>query len=118
LIGAPKIVRNFICKFNTLTSLEGAPEIVEGYFDCSYSQLTSLEGAPEIVNGDFDCSSNYLTSLKGCPKTVKGAFYCNDNKLQNLEYLSENVVPKTLISDFSKEKVFEFFRSNRPEMLI
>ena len=32
--------------------------IVEGNFDCSYNSLTSLEGAPEKVGGDFYCSNN------------------------------------------------------------
>ena len=37
-----------------ITSLEGAPKEVDGYFYCSMNtSLTSLEGAPEKVTRDF-----------------------------------------------------------------
>jgi hypothetical protein len=140
LKGAPKKVKNFYCDNSGLTSLEGAPEIVEGQFNCSYNKLTTLkgapkkvksfycannqlvtlEGAPEIVEGTFVCSSNYkLTSLKGAPKIVNGEFYCKGTNLISLEYLPKTViVTKKLISDFSEEEVYEFFKSDRPEVLI
>jgi len=35
-----------------LTTLEGAPQTVGGYFYCSNNKLTSLEGAPQKV-GSF-----------------------------------------------------------------
>jgi hypothetical protein len=39
--------------------------------------------------------------------------------LISLEYLPKTViVPKKLISDFSIEEVYEFFKSDRPEVLI
>jgi hypothetical protein len=85
---------------------------------CSYNQLTSLEGAPKVVNGNFYCDSNKLTSLKGSPKIIKRFFNCKHNKLQSLDYLPDGIFPEALISDFSKKYVFEFFSSNRPEMLI
>jgi hypothetical protein len=47
-------------------------------FDCSYNTLTSLEGAPNFVGRDFDCSSNNLRSLEGAPEVIKGKFY-HDN---------------------------------------
>ena len=76
---------DFNCDNNSLTSLEGAPQVVKGDFNCSYNKLTSLEGAPQEVEGDFYCFNNSLTSLKGAPQVVKEYFYCDDNKLTSLE---------------------------------
>jgi len=82
---------NFICYNNDLTSLEGAPKVVDGYFDCSVNSLTSLEGAPKTVGGDFYCSDNKLTSLEGASITVGGDFYCNNNKLTSLQGAPKSV---------------------------
>ena len=107
----------FKCGFNKLTSLEGAPQTVDGDFNCegnqltslvelpksmtvrggfycANNQLTSLEGAPQTVGGGFVCSSNQLTSLEGAPKTVSGGFYCKNNPISE----------KTLKSIFSLMK--------------
>jgi hypothetical protein len=101
-----------------LTSLEGAPEVVEGKFRCSYNKLTTLEGAPRVVTDNFYCSNNLLITLKGAPNIVKEYFNCYRNKLTSLEYLPENMIPQNVISDFSKEDILEFFKKNRPEVLI
>ena len=86
LEGAPSVVNGvFYCYNNNLTSLEGAPSVVKGDFVCSNNKLTSLEGAPSVVKGDFVCSNNKLTSLEGAPSVVKGDFYCSYNKLTSLE---------------------------------
>jgi len=70
-----------------LTSLEGSPKVVNGYFDCNRNDLVTLEGAPETVNSFFRCSENKLTSLKGGPKVVNGTYSCSDNiKLISLKY--------------------------------
>jgi len=77
-----------------LTSLEGAPKSVDGYFDCSNtSNLTSLKGAPKSVSGYFSCSGNpKLTSLKGAPENVGASFYCSHNpKLKSLKGTPKNV---------------------------
>lgn len=79
------------CKGLGLTSLEGAPEKVEGSFFCHYNQLTSLEGAPKEVKGTFDCSYNELTSLEGCPHKVHRDFDCSNNKLTSLEHAPEYI---------------------------
>ena len=63
--------RNFYCSNNKLTSLEGAPSVVNNDFYCSNNNLTSLEGAPSVVKGNFYCYSNNLTSLAGIHKIVK-----------------------------------------------
>ncbi len=73
----------FSCYGNNLTSLEGAPSIVRGWFDCSNNpNLTSLVGAPSKV-WDFYCSNNNLTSLEGAPE-VDWYFYCSNNNLTSL----------------------------------
>jgi hypothetical protein len=77
---------DFDCGSNQLTSLEGAPKEVGGYFDCDHNQLTSLEGAPKEVGRDFDCSHNQLTTLKGIG-IVKGRVYCSDNPVSEKELL-------------------------------
>jgi hypothetical protein len=63
-----------------ISSLEGSPREVQGFFDCSYCpNLTSLEGAPDYVRDSFYCTGNSkLKSLKGGPKMVDGGFYCAD----------------------------------------
>ena len=80
LEGAPeKVGSDFDCSFNELTDLKGTPEIVGGHFDCNYNELTNLKGAPEIVGRDFYCQCNALTSLEGAPEKVGGSFYCDEN---------------------------------------
>ena len=63
-----------------ISSLEGGPREVQGFFDCSHClNLKSLEGAPDFVRDSFYCNSNSkLKSLKGGPKHVGGGFYCTD----------------------------------------
>jgi hypothetical protein len=47
---------------------------VDGDFICYYNQLTSLEGAPTEVGGSFYCTNNQLTNLEGAPSEVGGEF--------------------------------------------
>lgn len=63
-----------------ISSLEGSPREVQGFFDCSRCQyLTSLEGAPDFVRDSFYCTNNpKLKSLKGGPKHVGDGFLCID----------------------------------------
>ena len=68
-----------------ITSLEGAPQKVEGRFYCDNNSLTSLKGAPKEVKGSFHCYNNSLTSLEGAPKEVEGDFYCQKNKTKFTE---------------------------------
>ena len=65
------IYGSFNCKYNQLTSLEGAPKEVQGHFNCSYNKLASLEGAPKEVDGNFICLNNLdLKSLKGRGRVI------------------------------------------------
>ena len=77
--------RIFSCSNNKLTSLEGAPSVVNGGFACFNNNLTSLQGAPSVVKGNFTCANNKLTSLEGAPSVVKGIFYCSHNNLTSLQ---------------------------------
>jgi hypothetical protein len=79
-----RVTRSFYCFKNELTTLEGCPKVVGGYFDCSNNKLTTLDGCPKEVGGSFDCSHNQLTTLEGCPKEV-GSFDCTHNQLTSLE---------------------------------
>ena len=85
------ITGDFDCRWNSLTTLEGAPQKVGGYFWCSGNSLTSLEGAPQKVEGSFYCNSNSLTTLEGAPQKVGGNFYCYDNSLTTLEGAPQEV---------------------------
>ena len=53
-----RVTNNCFFHGNQLTSLQGAPQTVGGYFSCNDNQLTSLQGAPQTVGGDFYCSGN------------------------------------------------------------
>ena len=64
-----------------LTSLEGAPKKVSGYFYCAdKKRLTSLVGGPEEVGEYYSCNDCDLASLEGAPKKVSATFSCNRNK--------------------------------------
>lgn len=52
---------------------------VMGNFNCSYNLLSSLAGAPSNVEGNFNCSHNLLTSLEGAPRKIGGVLCCNNN---------------------------------------
>ena len=70
---------SFYCGNNALTSLVGAPQVINGSFDCGNNALASLEGAPHKVGKGFWCDNNRLTSLIGAPLKVDGGFSCDDN---------------------------------------
>jgi hypothetical protein len=82
---------SFNCRFNHLTTLEGAPREIGGGFNCSHNQLKSLEGAPGEIATNFTCGYNQLPSLKGAPKRVKNNFDCTDNQLTTLEGAPQGV---------------------------
>ena len=82
-INFTEVSGNFLCEYNQLTTLEGAPKEVGGDYCCSHNQLTSLVGAPRKVGMDFYCSYNELTTLVGAPKYVGMDFYCLNNPLNS-----------------------------------
>lgn len=73
---------------NSVSTLEGCPKIVNGYFSCSRNNLESLEGAPETVANGFFCHHNNLKDLKYSPKIVKGDYSCHHNNLKTLDDLN------------------------------
>ena len=79
-----KVVGDFYCGNNQLTSLVGVPREVGGGFYCDNNQLTSLTGAPREVGGTFHCSTNQLTTLEGSPEEIGLSFLCTGNKLTSL----------------------------------
>ena len=127
LDGAPKIVNgDFICYHNKLTTLEGAPQKVDGGFYCNDNKLTTLEGAPQKVDGGFNCSSNYLITLEGAPNKVGKTFDCSKNELTTLEG-----APKKVGGDFAcssnelttldgapKEVDGNFYCSDNPNLVL
>jgi len=74
---------------------------IDGDFDCSWNKLTSLEGAPKIVNGNFFCQYNKLTSLEGLNLDgIVGKIYIYGNpnlKLTEKEELWMTLNPGRLI---------------------
>jgi len=86
-----------------ITSLEGAPQIVQGNFDCNNNNLTSLEGAPELVNRNFYCQQNSLVSLRGLKVTNITSMYCgkNLNKYLNKEWEIRKENPKMSEEDIN-----------------
>ena len=58
---------SFLCGFNNLTNLVGAPKFVGSEFWCLRNNLTSLSGGPATVLGDYNCRNNNLISLEGAP---------------------------------------------------
>jgi len=61
---------------------------IEGDFLCSYNNLTSLKGAPNEIYGGFDCGNNNLKDLKYSPKIITSYFCCWYNKLESLNGLN------------------------------
>lgn len=77
----------FDCSKTNISNLEGAPDIVDKFFDCGICKnLESLEGGPEKTIGDFNCMNcKNLITLEGGPKCVGGNYQaCNCSKLKNL----------------------------------
>ena len=110
-----KVVGNFDCSLNELTSLEGCPKEVRGDFNCSYNLLSSLKGCPKVVGGNFVCNSNKLTSLEGCPDEVGGDFLCYSNQLTIIDYLPEcieghiNLIGNKIRDIKVEDKNYKFF---------
>lgn len=67
--GPQNVTGEYACSANLLDSLEYSPTIVHGDFSCfDNPKITSLKGAPKIIEGLFDFRNNKLTSLEGLPK--------------------------------------------------
>lgn len=92
LKGSPIKVNHFNCSETKITTLEGAPEEVETYFNCSFCyKITTLEGAPKKVEKFICCGCEGLTSLEGSPKEcyIFDCSYCA--KLKDLKGAPQKV---------------------------
>ena len=124
-----KVTKNFYCNINNLTSLDGCPKEVGGYFDCSYNNLTTLKGAPDKINGSFYCQNNNLISFKYLPLADDCYFYGNpineflkyfddyrDGK-NLVEYLRlfEDIVQYPYLDDLEFEELAKCLKVELPE---
>lgn len=92
LEGCPEYIgENFFCYKNEITNFKHCPKYVGGMFSASTNKLTSLEGCPEIINGNFNVMYNKLTSLEFSPRKVLGDFKCHDNLITDLNHSPEYV---------------------------
>lgn len=73
---------------------------VRGNFNIWETRLTTLDGAPCIIDGDFNCYDNELTSLYRGPQAVKGDYNIRGTILKNLEYIAP-IIGRDLIFDDS-----------------
>lgn len=81
------------CDFmgTSLTTLEGAPEKVGGFFRIQSTKCTSLKGAPEYVGKDFYCTGVPITSLEYSPSHIGGFIDVRHTKIPNLIGLTSDV---------------------------
>lgn len=76
-----KVIGNFDCSDNELTSLNNCPIEVGGWFSCSYNHLTSLESLPKNHKYElFKCYENPLKSLYGFKQNYN-ILYCDNKRI-------------------------------------
>lgn len=80
-----KVIGDFDCSYNELTTLDGCPREVGGNFLCSHNNLVTLKGGPEFVDCYYKCSENKLESLKYSPLRIERSLFCEDNNIKTLE---------------------------------
>ncbi len=87
LIGSPRSCFDFCASYCALTSLAGAPEIVNT-FNVENNLLTSLKFGPKYVFGNFDIRDNMLSDLDFGPRLILGEVKMlgNRKKLGGVEY--------------------------------
>jgi hypothetical protein len=127
-----RIEGNFRCWECQLTTLEGCPEYVKGYFNCGGQNiegrrcLSSLKGGPREVAAidtageGFYCWRNNLVNLDGGPEIVGGTYDCGDNKITSLSGCPKKVgmfnCSSNMLINFedAPEQLTEFFGHNNP----
>ena len=77
-----KVVGNFDCSSNQLTSLKNSPKVVTRDFICDDNkELKSLVGGPEEVGGyQYICDNTGISSLKGVPPDFTGTLSVSKSK--------------------------------------
>jgi hypothetical protein len=74
--GFPNEVERMLCGDNEFENLNGCTNIIRDDFNCSNCKLTSLEGGPQIIDGYYSFSGNLITNFNGFPKDfTKSVFY-------------------------------------------
>ena len=115
---------SFVCSDQGLKDFKGVRfGVVTGGFDCMWNSLTTLEGAPQGVGGDFYCENNSLTSLEGAPKEVERNLYCENNPVP--EYVSNTIwsimkdkkVPYLIALGIFKKEIDLLFKNITEETL-
>ena len=88
-LGPATVLRSYDCSLNQLTSLEGAPEMLQDKFICSHNKtLKSLEHSPKVVGCYFAVSCG-LVSLNGISEYVNDSLDVSDNPLEHLRGISK-----------------------------
>jgi hypothetical protein len=90
---------------NNLTSLEGCPQHINGYFDAKFNLLTSLKDGPKYVRGGYIVSHNEITSMEGLPSIINGDLYIQYNELESLDYLPKEIKGNLYI--YGNDKLYE-----------
>ncbi len=102
-----------------LTSLKGGHKVVDGLYNCSGCDLSSLEGCPEFVGGFYCYDNKNLISLEGGPKVVIGWYNCYGCNLEKLDGLAEEIGGALICLEgnkFDKEYVKKFIKDNNIEL--
>jgi len=103
-----KVTGNLRFIHTSLTTLEGSPETVTGYFSCSGCvNLTNLIGGPKIVGGDYYCYDiDNLESFEGMPDTTS-KFVCdwkpNIHMLKLLKYPNLTIYQNQYVEQIMKK---------------
>jgi len=92
---------SFECSGNKITSLNGSPKCVTGYFSVCDTLITSLEGMPEKIGENVDLVSNHrLKSLKGIAQSIEGNLNLSDcPELKEFDALPQEISGKIICGD-------------------
>ena len=77
-------VNSFNCAVNQLTSLEGSPRSVGGYFYCYRNQLESLSGISKYISKGIDIEINQLRDVQGIKDGWRGEVWIDENPVYQI----------------------------------
>lgn len=77
--GFPKKAKRILCGKNNFTNLIGCTPEINGDFNVSNCKLTSLEGSPIKVDGYYSFAHNNIKDFNGFPKDFKDPVFYNNN---------------------------------------
>ena len=103
-----KVIGDFSCHNNGLTTLEGSPKEIIGEFYCANNELTSFKYSPSVIHknsssyvGVFDCRNNNIKSFEYFPTRASlFNFYCDGNPIYNVWMLFQDKYKIELLNDF------------------